>query len=228
MKTSLLLAICLATSAGLASSQTFVSQIQTFGGVPNFSQPLVFNKYIGNVSDITEIQISYVLTINGGLFIIDNDALTPATNIVANFGANLDATSTDVTLLNATFQPVIIGASATNSAVFNLAANQGDGLGDFSPIGPDGASLVGTTQTSSGTGNVNSMFFSQFAGGGTFVVNAVGSQIGNLSFNSGIETATTPVNSLGSLTIRYTVPEPSSAALLGLGTLALAIRRRRA
>lgn len=228
MKKLLLTTICLATSAGLAFSQTFVSQTLTFSGAPNFSQPLTFNKYIGNASDITNIRVSYLLSIDGGLFIVDNDALTPAANISANFGASLGATSTDVPLLNTSFQPVIIGANATNSAVFNLGANQGDELGDFSPLGPDGASLIGVPQNSSGSGDVGSQFFSQYAGGGSFVINAVGNQIGNLSFNSGIETATTPVNAQGSITITYTVPEPSSAALLGLGALGLALRRRRA
>ena len=53
-------------------------------------------------------------------------------------------------------------------------------------------------------------------------------QVGSLSYNSGLETATTPVNVDGFITVTYTVPEPSSSALLGLAAIGLAFRRRRA
>lgn len=228
MKITMLFAVAFAAVPLAASAQTTITQTIDFTGVPDFTETLVFDKFSGNASDILNINISYSLQIVGGLFIIDNDANSPAT-VTANFGAELSASSTDVTILNASFQPILGGLSALNTGTFNLAPNQGDGLNDFDGTGPDGATLVGTTQSSSGSGNVNSIFYSQYAGGGTFNVIAKAKQIGSLSFNSGIETATTPVSALGSVTITYTViPEPSSLALVGLGTLGLALRRRRA
>jgi len=229
MKTSLLLAAALAASSASGHSQTFVTQTLAFDGVPNYTDALVFDKYTGLASDIISIQISYSLTVAGGIFIFDNDALTPANGVIAEFGTSLGVTSTDVSLLNGSFQPVISNAKSTNSGTFNLAANQGDGPSDFSPDGPDGAQLSGTVVTTTGSGNIGSVLFGQYAGGGTFTINATASQLASLSFNSGIETATTPQNASGFVTVRYEViPEPSSALLIGLGVLGLAFRRRRA
>ncbi len=228
MKITTMLAVAIAAFPVFASGQTLITQTLNFSGVPDFSQPLLFNKYSGDAADILNIEVSYSLTIQGGQFIIDNDSNSPA-SLTANFGAELDATSTDVNLLNGSFQPIINDVAVINSGTFDLAPNQGDGLNDYDSSGPDGAILVGVTKTNTGSGNVNTSFYGQYAGGGTFTVNAKSSQVGSLSFNSGIETATTPVTANGTITITYTVvPEPSSTALLGLGALGLAFRRRRA
>ncbi|MBC7981378.1 MAG: choice-of-anchor E domain-containing protein [Armatimonadetes bacterium] len=228
MKTIATIAAICAALSGLAHSQTFITQTLNFSGVPDFSAPLLFNKYNGNVADLLNVEVQYSLTIDGGRFIVDNDSNTAA-NVTVNFGAELDATSSDVNLLNSSFNPIINDVSSVNSQTFNLAANVGDGLNDYDPTGPDGGALNGTTQTSSGGDDVNSMFFSQYVGPGTYTITAKSSQIGSLSFNSGIETATTPVTANGTITVIYTVvPEPSTAILSGLAVLGLATRRRRA
>ena len=149
--------------------------------------------------------------------------------MTANFGAGLDTTnSPDVHLLDASFNPIIHGVSVTNSATYNLAANVGDGLNDYDPSGPDGAVLAGTTKNTTGGADVNDAFRDEFVGSGQFTITANASQIGRLSYNSGLETATTPVNAFGMITVTYTVvPEPGSAALLGLAAIGLAFRRRR-
>ena len=128
----------------------------------DFSQPLLFNKYAGNASDITKIEVTYSITIKGGQFVIDNDADSPAT-VTARFGAELQTDST-VPLLTSSFQPIVSNASATNSGTFNLAPNQGDGLGDYDGSGPDGAILAGQTVTKSDSGLVGSMFYGSYAG----------------------------------------------------------------
>lgn len=220
-------ALACAALSGFVSGQT-ITQTLNFSGVPDFSRPLLFDKYNGPASNLTNVNISYTFRIQGGQFIIDNDADTPA-NLTANFGAGLDADSDDVTLLDESFNAIINGVSVTNSGTFSLDANVGDGLNDYDPSGPDGAVLMGQTETTSGAGNVNSMFRNEFVGSDQFTINALANQIGSLSFNSGIETATTPVNADGTITVTYTVvPEPSSVALFGLAAAALAFRRRRA
>lgn len=228
MKTLSLLAAAFAAIAGFANGQTLITQTLTFSGVPDFSKPLLFDKYNGPAADLTNVNVSYSLKIEGGQFIIDNDADSPA-NVTANFGAGLDTTnSSDVHLLDGAFNAIINGVSVTNSETYNLAANFGDGLNDYDPTGPDGAKLMGTTETKSGGADVNSTFLNEFVGAGQFTITAIAKQIGSLSYNSGIETATTPVFASGMITVTYTVPEPSSTALLGLAAAALAFRRRRA
>lgn len=222
---SLVAVICTAIS-NLAFSQTVITQTISFSAIPDFETPLLFNQYAGDLSDLTNINISYSLSIEGGQFVIDNDTDTAA-SVTANFGASLDASSPDVTLLDNSFNQIIDGASATTDGTFNLAANEGDGTGDYDSSGPDGAILVGNNQTTVGDGDVGSIFFSDYVGSGTFTINAIANQIASLSSSSGIETANSPVSAQGFITVTYTViPEPSSTALLCFGALGLAFRRR--
>ncbi len=228
MKHLAIIAAAFAATAGFASAQTTIVQTMNFGGVPDFSVPLLFNKYNGPASNLLGVNVSYSLKIEGGQFVIDNDANSPAT-VTANFGATLDATSGDVQLRDNSFNLIVDDVSALNTGTYNLAANIGDGLNDYDPTGPDGALLVGQTKTKAGNGDVAAMFFGGYAGPGTFTVNAITKQVASLTSSSGVETATTPVSATGTITVTYTVvPEPSSAALLGLAAVGIAFRRRRA
>ncbi|MBN8456409.1 MAG: PEP-CTERM sorting domain-containing protein [Verrucomicrobia bacterium] len=227
MKTKILLALVSVAAAGLSYGQTLVTQTLYFSGVPDFETPLVFSKYAGNASDIQNVSIDYDLTISGGQFVVDNDADTPA-EVAVKFGARLDATSLQVTMLNHAFSAIINDVEATNQAQYLLTPNFGDGLNDYDPTPTDGAVLVGATVNEAGGDDVHPLFWSQYAGGGTFTVNVKASQIGSLSYNSGVETATTPVVANGSITVSYlVVPEVSSSVLLGISALGLAFRRRR-
>ncbi|QTN34389.1 choice-of-anchor E domain-containing protein [Akkermansiaceae bacterium] len=228
MKHLAIITAAVAASAGFASAQSTIVQTKSFSGVPDFSEPLLFNKYNGLASNLLNVNISYSLTIVGGQFVMDNDANSPA-SVTANFGATLDATSTDVQLRDNTFNLIVDDVAALNTGTFNLAPNQGDGLNDYDPTGPDGAILVGTTQTKTGNGDVAAMFLGGYVGTNQFTVNAIAKQVASLTSNSGVETATTPVSARGFVTVTYTVvPEPSSSALAGLAALGLAFRRRRA
>lgn len=82
--------------------------------------------------------------------------------------------------------------------------------------------LIGETVTEAGGGFVGSSYFSQYAGGGTFTVDAISQQVATTGSVSGVEVATTPVFANGSISVIYTVPEPSSSALLGLAATARA------
>jgi hypothetical protein len=227
MKTIPLLAAAFAVLCSSVYGQV-LTQTQTFSGLPNFSAPLLFNQYNGNPADLQNVNISYSITISGGQFIVDNDSQVTAIT-TATFGASLYATSSDVILADNAFQQIIQGASAVNSQLFILGPDNGDGVNNYDSSGPDGGILVGTTKTETGNGDVNSLGYGGYIGAGQFTINALTNQVGYLSYNSGIETATTPVNVSGSITVTYeAVPETSSAALLGLAAIGLAFRRRRA
>lgn len=219
--------VAFAALCGSVYGQALITQTQTFSGVPDFSAPLLFNQYDGNPAELQNINISYSITISGGQFIVDNDSQSPATT-TATFGASLSATSSEVVLADNAFQQIIQGASATNSQLFLLGADNGDGVNNYDSTGPDGGILVGTIKTVTGNGDVNSLGYAGYLGNGQFTINALTDQVGSLSYNSGIETATTPVNLEGYITVTYTVvPEASSTALVGLAAMGLAFRRRR-
>lgn len=228
MKIPTLIAVAAIAFPVLAPGQTSIVQTINFDGVPDFSAPLVFSKYNGSLANLTDVRVDFNLTIEGGQFVVDNDSPTPATTTV-NFGASLSAGSGDVLLLNNSFNPILDNVSAINSQTFSLAPDNGDGLNNYDSAGPDGGVLVGTPKSASGGDSVNPLFWSQYVGPGTFTITASSSQIGSLSYNSGIETATTPVTAKGSITVTYSViPEPSALGLAALSALGLAFRRRRA
>tara|TARA_B110000037_G_scaffold88181_1_gene104547 strand:- start:5408 stop:5659 length:252 start_codon:yes stop_codon:yes gene_type:complete len=74
MKHLPIIAAAIAATIGSAIAQTTILQTLNFSGVPDFSQPLLFNKYNGPASDLTNVNVSYSLKIEGGQFVMDNDA----------------------------------------------------------------------------------------------------------------------------------------------------------
>ena len=221
-------ALFLGTVMMSASAFGQLSQTATFSGTPDFSQSLTFNKYTGNLSDLIGITVSYSLNIAGGSYSVDNDSPVSVNNIQASFGANLSLSSSDVALLTSNFQPVITNANALNTATFNLGPDQGDGTATFSTSPIDSATLYGKDATTSGSGSIGNFAWSQFVGAGTFNINALASQQGSLSYNSGISTLSTPLDAKGTVTVTYlTVPEPSGSLLLGLTCAGALLRRKR-
>lgn len=211
---------------------TQVSQTKTFSGVPDFEKTLTFGK-VNLCPDCTVnwIKVILALNVNGGQYILDNDADSPASGSF-NFGGAAIISSLDVNLLDAAFQPVVGSVLAGHSNTFSLAPNVGDSSGDYSPDPPDGMIYIGGTETASADGLINSIFFSQYLGVGTFDVKLNVSQWANFSGASGVEAAITPVSSDGEVEfiVDYTcIPEPSSimALFAGIGALGL-IRRRKA
>lgn len=219
------LIIAAALGSSFASAATIV-QTLAFDGVPDFTAPLVFNKFDGNVADLQEIIVSYDFTIEGGRFVVDNDAETTAT-VNVKFGASLAGTSTTVRLTDPNFNPVFNRVTVVNEASYVLAPNVGDLSGDYDSSGPDGALLIGTTRNTSGSSSIATAIWGDYVGSDTFTIDMDIVQIGSLSYNSGLETATTPVTANGQITITYVVPEPTSSLLVGIAGIGFAIRRRR-
>ena len=117
---------------------------------------------------------------------------------------------------------------ALSSADLNLAPNSGDGALDFDPTPPDGTAVVGQSISGSGSQDVNALFYSQFAGGGTFDLAIDVSQVVDFGQSNGVEFAFAPVQAGGSVTITINlVPEPSVGLLSMIGIWLLAMRRRR-
>lgn len=214
-----------------AVSATQVSQVKTFSGIPDYQSVLTFNKInLGPECTLNWIKVILTLNVDGGQYVLDNDAETSASGAF-NFGGKCQITGSSVTMLDTLFQPVVGIAQAAHSATFSLAPNQGDGPGDYSPAPPDGMVYVGGPQTDAKSGFINSMFFSQYVGAGTYTVTVDASQWANYSGASGIEAGITPVTAGGSVEVIYDitcVPEPGSLMCLlgGIGMLGLWRRRK--
>lgn len=217
--------VALLATAG-ANAQTTIVQTKSYGpDNPNFLTSLVFDKYDGNLADLLSVTYTYTLNVSGGSLTLDNDASSSGTYNV-QFGAQLQATSSQ-TLLDGSFNNIFNNAIASTSAAGTLAANVGDGAMDYDSTGPDGILIQGTSQTASGSADVNNAFLSQYIGSGTFTIDLGANQYSNLNTSSGIEYAFTPVTASGTVTVTYSVvPEPSAALLSLLGGLVLFRRRR--
>ncbi len=223
--------IVLALSITMAGA-TQVTQTKNFSGIPDFGKSLTFAKMNFTCPNcvMNWIKVDLILDVTGGQYVIDNDADSPASGSFS-FGGKAAISSSDVTLLDVSFNPVVGTAAAGHTDTFSLAANFADGPGDYSPNPPDGMVYIGGTETDSKSGYINPMFFSQYLGIGTFDIDVLATQWATFSGSSGLETAITPVSASGSVKVTYDytcVPEPSSIMALvgGIGMLGL-IRRRK-
>jgi hypothetical protein len=145
----------------------------------------MFEKFDNLLGTLDNVFIRYSLFIDSGFIGADN-----LTNVAVNgtgvLGAEVDVDSTDVNLLGPTFQPLFDTLEATQSAVFNLAADpsQSAGVGggtgstfiDGNPNtgNSDDRSIFngGSIDTTSGFLNVSDFVFDGFIGnsGDTFEV----------------------------------------------------------
>lgn len=228
----------LVSTAFLPCVEAQIIQTRKFGPqIPQFSTLMTFNSYAGNLDDIESIEITWVMNIEDGFLVIDNDAPDPASGSY-EFGASIsvDGPATEVTMLNNEFKQIFTATEVINSGSFNLSGNVGDGPNDYSPDGPDGTSVTGSDVFGSGGDTVHSMFYDQYvsgpggSAGSTFDIGIVTEQYLTVTSNGGTEYAITPVSASGLVKVVYNlkpVPEPSSAAMLALGGLALLRRRRR-
>lgn len=231
-------AMLIAGLVSIAQAQQ-ITQTRTFGPqIPQYSTVMNFDSYAGDLDDIESIVITWEMDIKDGFLVVDNDSPDPATGNY-EFGASIsvDGANTDVTILNNSFGAIFTATEVINSGSFSLAGNDGDGSNDYSPDGPDGISVDGQDVSGNGGDTINSMFYDQYvsgtggSAGATFNIGITAEQYLNVTSNGGTEYAITPVNASGIVTLVYNlkpeaIPEPSSAAMLALGSLFFLRRKR--
>ena len=208
-----------------------ITQTKLFGpNTPNMNGSLNFNQFNSSGGlTLQSIQVSLTLQTSGGQLRLDNDSESPASGIF-HFGAKGTISSTDVTLLNTSFQPVPGEVNAIYSQAFNLAANVGDEPNDYDPSPPDGLLYNGGDMNNSKSDYITSLVWyagtKGFIGTGTYNINYQVNQWLDYGSIGGIEYAVNPVTASGSAEVVYTyVPEPATITLLAVG--AFAIRKRK-
>lgn len=233
MKKSMLVsAVAGLAIAALASAENIQTSTQsdTFSDIPNFSTAFTFDLFnaanFGGPGEVSLISAEIFLSVNieGGLLELDNDGVDPAT-VDAEVGA--------LALASSSLSPFInLSASPVTAAMFNLAANNGDG-GTFDPQDPntegDFAQLFGSNVSDSDNLLFAGFFAGLFAGNGTFNLDIDATAIFDFGGQGGVSFAGVPVTATITATVVYTykvVPAPAGAAVLGLGGLMAARRRR--
>lgn len=146
-----------------------IIQTQTFGPeTADFSTVLTFDRYSGNLSDITGILVELSITSIGGLAQIDNDA-AQVRDVHVEFGNTSYLNSADVTLPTSLTNP-LAPVTTVNSGDFYLESNDGDPKGTVEVGTVDYGELPGGTITNSLSGVVLSTSYSEYVGAGTFSI----------------------------------------------------------
>ena len=152
-------------------AQADIIQTQTFGpDTASFSTAMTFNKYSGNINDITGIIVDLSVTSVGGLAQIDNDAIQ-VRDVHVEFGNTGYLNSADVTLPSSLTNPLAPLKTVT-SGDFHFEVTNGDPRGTIEvEVGDvDYGELAGGTVTNSLSGNVLSTTYSEYVGVGTFLI----------------------------------------------------------
>jgi hypothetical protein len=215
--------------SGVASAALTISQTQPFSGTPNMSPLLTFNQFdtVSGTLTLTGIEMRLILNTSNGQMILDNDGAGSASGTF-EFGSKATISSTDVALVDVASQPVVGTVEAMHSDSFSLAGDPTPISGDYNPAPTDGMSYNGGAETDTHTGNIGPAVFGPYQGTGTYNITVDVVQWLNYGAIGGIEYAVSPVDADGTLRVIYTyTPEPATMAMLGLGALGLAARRRR-
>lgn len=221
-----------------------ITETEDFSGIPNLTAHLEFEQFNQPAwGTINSILITLVLYANGGALRVDNDSSSAASSKVG-FGGQATLTSSDVVLLNGSFQNPVGTVVASTSNSVSLAANDGDaevgGTPNFSSQGSDYGQILGQEVSRSASGYVASMFWSSltgFIGTGSYTLTVNANQYLNLGSLGGAQQQIDPLSVSGTVSVTYDytgdgppppapTPEPSTFALLCGSLAAWAASRR--
>ena len=204
-----------------------IAQTEAFSG----DGTLTFNQFDSSLGTLDSIEIVFNLSIDNGWLVADNDGVDMAT-VTIELGALAAISSTDVALIDGSFQPVVGTLSSSTTNMVLLAADNGDGPGNVDSTGPDGTTLYGGTDSDSDSGFISALAFAGYIGASTFDIIVAINELIDLGGLGDFEGSFSPVDILGSgsgVTVNYSytpVPEPATMALLGLGSLVFLRRRK--
>lgn len=223
-----------AAAALPAHGAAAITQTQSFKPTtPSFTVPLTFNQFntLGGARTLESVYVELTLNVSGGDATVDNDGVESG-SVTVSFGGKGSLSSSDVSLVNSSFQPIAQNVQAVTTGSSSLGPDDGDGPG-VQTDGTDWWTMVGQFQT---TTDGDYVAPAAWTGGdkgyiatGTFSLSVAVDTAFQILGISGVAGAFNPTTASGDVTIIYTyVPEPAetglvSAVLLGL----LGVVRRR-
>lgn len=224
MKTVTIAAV-MATVFGFVSAvqaSTIITQTKSYSGSPTFSTPLTFDEFddAGGTLTLLRVTITLDATVADGKLVVDNDGEAVA-NTTVEFGATIELDSSDVSIAPG------VDVTSTTSGSLSLSADNGDTTTfDSDTSQPDVDEIAGASNSASSSKDQSNL--SDFIGTSQYDIEVDAIQTFDLGTIGGAQTQIDPLTASGDVTVVYEyIPEPASAALLGLSGVALLARRRR-
>lgn len=224
----------LAAALGLLAFSTdaralTITQSQGFAGQPNLAKVVEFDRFNPAYGTLQSVEWRLMLDIDGGSLTVDNDGPLPA-SVSVELGAAGSLLSSEVTLLNSFFQPILSGANSvgvSTGSVFELAGDNGDGM-TFDPTMPDADTHVGGSASTSASDFLSPQFLADYVGTEMFKLTVDVDQLLEFGGTGGVSGQFEPVTAMPNVVLIYEfVPEPTTATLALLGLLPLLNRARR-
>lgn len=235
-KTGLVITSLLLISGSLhAATITQTHYIATHGPGSNldpWTDTWSFNKFDtqGGVLTLNSVRVQFSIQAWGGYIGSDNDGGTSADGSIS-LDVNGSLSSSDVNLLNLSFQNVWNALLVRKLDTLSLAANDGDGAG-YQVGGFDWNLLSGPNEENangnSADGYIADAVKSGYIGADTFSMTFTSTQLQNLLSGGSVESIISPQSAKGVVTVTYDyIPEPATASMSALVVLVgLWIRRR--
>ncbi len=228
----------LVTGASAATISFSDSVSVTESGTLQNLNTLSLSKFDTSLGTLTKVEVTITLSVPSFTVVVDNDSENAA-NVTVGFGT-LGSVLFETSASTWNGSNTLSGSNfsiTTQSSTFNVGAQDSDPVDSFhNDSGPDNGSFT-TTVVNVGQLSprvIHSSVWGDYSGAGYITYDIALDLVTNLNLNSGggpglvrFEGAIPSATYSAQVTYTYdAIPEPSAAALAGLGALALLRRRR--